>query len=465
MGDGIPAELAEGFNRHRKLEEIIFSDVPMSDKQEAMRQIKEQSALFRRQFAGLDAEAKKVVQDHVLNAGADMPLLNLCDFATQTGVAFSVNCLPYRCISSYVVPRRMRQISVIESTPIAWHLYSADVSDIYSFDSSYDFFAGSQQYASRKEIAEGSVKEMDGNILWSNAALAYASGIDEVNYIYSRSNPIASHLPAFEFKKQHSGAVWYAEFSDHPAINYLGEKRYYPQERIGDVEYSENYYENLEMAVYDAADKLIFTNENQRQYALGKCGSKAGRESIRKKGIVLHHPIPDPRLKKICRVESNTPADRINIAYFGGVFNEVRKLDSFFELARAPEVLLHIYAPKGRVGQYAGASPRLSVEDLLDAHRDVAEKVVLEEHVDHLDFLCIASLMDYLYVEDPIIRYGINPFLPSKLADYLSTGTPIIAKVQPGSAMSAIEQAGVIKITEVTDAFLRSLRKKGRELQ
>ena len=52
-----------------------------------------------------------------------------------------------------------------------------------------------------------------------------------------------------------------------------------------------------------------------------------------------------------------------------------------------------------------------------------------------------------------------NPFLPSKCADYLVTGTKIIAVMQSGSTLSEMKSADLIKAEEPTPEFVAAIKK------
>ena len=55
---------------------------------------------------------------------------------------------------------------------------------------------------------------------------------------------------------------------------------------------------------------------------------------------------------------------------------------------------------------------------------------------------------------------GTIPWLPSKLADYLSTDTPVIACCNEGSPLAAFDSEQIVKVAAVDDVLVASLRKK-----
>ena len=85
--------------------------------------------------------------------------------------------------------------------------------------------------------------------------------------------------------------------------------------------------------------------------------------------------------------------------------------------------------------------------------------IIVNDVVSNLEFLNIASKMRYLYLNDVYYRGEKNPYLPSKLADYLSTGTKVIAKINGDTPMNSYQHENIIKIHEVDDDFALSLQK------
>ena len=79
----------------------------------------------------------------------------------------------------------------------------------------------------------------------------------------------------------------------------------------------------------------------------------------------------------------------------------------------------------------------------------------------YFEFLNLASKMDYLLLNDASFEIPqLNPFLPSKLADYLSVKTRIIALIQEHSPLSKIENCYLIKRKFINSDFIASLTPK-----
>ena len=58
-----------------------------------------------------------------------------------------------------------------------------------------------------------------------------------------------------------------------------------------------------------------------------------------------------------------------------------------------------------------------------------------------LQFLNLTTQFDVLVVNDAATasHHDRNPYLPSKVADYVGSGTPVWAICEPGSVMSAMQ--------------------------
>ena len=133
---------------------------------------------------------------------------------------------------------------------------------------------------------------------------------------------------------------------------------------------------------------------------------------------------------------------KINIAYFG-TFYEQRPIEDILPLATRKDVILHLFIPNH--------------EDYVSYGGD---QIIINPPWSYLNFLNIASRMDYLFLQDMEPVKGMTPWLPSKLSDYLATKTPIIAVYNEGSPLALHESSQIIKIKNISPDFLGSLRKK-----
>ena len=270
---------------------------------------------------------------------------------------------------------------------------------------------------------------------YADAAVELAETV-RPEVIYSRAFFIGSHMAAYQYKKRHPEVKWYAEFSDPVAYAVDNTVRACPDKGPS--------WFDTERMVYELADVVIFTNEKQRAYMLGYNPHKEMNDSVMRKSIIANQPILPHEYCHIAPYSYPLDRSKINIGYFG-TFYKNRTGDDMLKLLDNRNVVLHIFTTKP--------------EEMADQCARFGEQVRINHTVSHLEFLNIGSKLDYLFLNDATFVGGDNPFLPSKYADYIATGTKIIAKVQPGSTLSEMEHACLIKAEEITSAFAKSLEK------
>ena len=73
--------------------------------------------------------------------------------------------------------------------------------------------------------------------------------------------------------------------------------------------------------------------------------------------------------------------------------------------------------------------------------RRLGDSLRINAYVGYLDFLALTRRFDWLLAmdADTAATYQQNPFLPSKLADYVGSGRPVWALCQTGSPMSSTD--------------------------
>ncbi len=264
--------------------------------------------------------------------------------------------------------------------------------------------------------------------------------------VYSRSMMPSSHVLAALYKLEHREVPWIAEFSDPLVLDTRGDRRRAPAEgeiadrlraalREAGVEPPgvDEMFELVEALVYAFADEIVFTNENQRDLMLGLVPHEELRARAARHAIVAAHPAPAPELYVATPVSTGFDGDVVNIGYFG-VFYGVRSAAALLapwtrlDAGERASVRLHLYVPKpDAVREQVSA---MGLGDCVEVH----------PFVPYLEFLNITTQLDWLVVADSAARdhHGANPYLPSKLSDYLGSGTPVWGIVEEGSPMDRI---------------------------
>lgn len=78
---------------------------------------------------------------------------------------------------------------------------------------------------------------------------------------------------------------------------------------------------------------------------------------------------------------------------------------------------------------------------------DLKAQIVLQKYVGYFDFLALSDQFDGLVVMDAQTK-GLkmnNPYLPSKISDYLGSKAKTLALVEEGSPMSQIQADNLLK--------------------
>jgi glycosyltransferase involved in cell wall biosynthesis len=187
-----------------------------------------------------------------------------------------------------------------------------------------------------------------------------------------------------------------------------------------------------ELLAYALADEVMFTNENQREHMLAYCPDPGLAERARAVSTVRHHPTLPPRFYDLHQPRYRLDDDHVHLGYFGAFYPTRGLTEVTGALGSLPahvrsRVRLHVFTQDPRAISAAVAEAGL------------ADCVEVNPYVGFLDFLALTRRFDVLVVNDADSSGhgpGGNPYLPSKLSDYLGSGTPIWAIVEPGSVMS-----------------------------
>lgn len=278
----------------------------------------------------------------------------------------------------------------------------------------------------------------------------------DYNTLYSRAMWPASHFAAAAIKANKPSIRWTAEFSDPLNLDILSQERsetisrlwlketgilsqIYP--KVKKVIESKSMFAWAEYIAYVLADDIIFTNDNQREYMLSQHWIQDIRDSIFRKSRVVSHPIPDSGMYNIIKPELSLDSTKLNIAYFGNFYKTrglIDILDAISELPVKERNLFSLYVFTSSPDNLAEEVEKRSISDVVYTHTSVP----------YFEFLSLCKNFDLLLVNDAKTMgiKSLNPYLPSKLSDYLGSKTPIWALVESGSPMDTFRfPAGSIK--------------------
>ena len=267
--------------------------------------------------------------------------------------------------------------------------------------------------------------------------------------LYSRAMWPASHIAAALVKIKYPKMKWIAEFSDPILLDISGSERF---EKINTdwllqqgfiTKTEKNTNDNLfywcEQLPYLYADELIFTNINQLNYMLSYTAPEQ-HDLILKKAKILPQPTLERSFYEISQVKLERDESSTYLGYFGSFYVN-RGFKPFIDAwAALPEnvkykIKLYIYT------QQDEESVLQAVPD------DLKAQIVLQKYVGYFDFLALSDQFDGLVVMDAQTK-GLkmnNPYLPSKISDYLGSKATTLALFEDGSPMSNIEADKLIK--------------------
>lgn len=417
----------------------MLLDETLSDmhKRFLISKVKTQTAIMQKFFITLSGKQLAKAQKEIF--ACKCLFLNKSLFSSRRALAFCHNFSPWIDASAFVATKRLGQISQMEGGPLQWHVVKQNMGKIRSPDMNfhiyYTDFAVAEQVnldcsfgfapASQKAFADAAYKAFEGL---------------EADIVYSRALFVGSHMAAYRYKKDHPSAKWYAEFSDPHAYG-VDDK---PRPCVGTPTWFD-----IEQLVYECADVIIFTNANQMEYMLSYNPKPELNDSIRRRSLVLSHPVIPREYCFARRYEYDMDKGRINVGFFG-TFYANRTHEDLMKLLDNKQVTLHVFTTKP--------------EELQGMVSKYGSQLRVNKTIGHLEFLNLGRRMDYLFLGDTAFPGKLNPFLPSKYADYKVTGTRIIAKIQHGSPLSKMEDRNLIKVESMDASFVNSLSKSAERI-
>lgn len=289
--------------------------------------------------------------------------------------------------------------------------------------------------------------------------------------IYSRALWSGSHVAAALFKDKNPNTKWEAEFSDPLSIGIDGLAR--PGKLTPGVTTHKlktmiarsdwpgipctTHFELTELVTLLFADEVIFTNTNQQKVMLERYPADL-QEFVRAKARIRHHAVPAKEMYNLVESRYKLTSDRVNIGYFGnfyanrGIGDVVSALDAH---PSRDQFLFHIFTSRPE-----------ELRRELWGH-PAEECIRINGYLPYLEFLNVAQCFDVLVVNDTDIsdsKLSVNPFLPSKYADYVGSGAAIWGIVVKGSPLSKLpltfeSSAGELeKVRGVLDELSRRTR-------
>jgi hypothetical protein len=296
----------------------------------------------------------------------------------------------------------------------------------------------------------------------------------EYKHVSSICWRIANHFFALEYKLNHPEVFWSAEFVDPLLYTTESELRYLTFDdekyvskineaisKIGDyplIENPTNLYLLVEYLPFLFADEIIFTNENQREIMLTKHPYDV-YDMVMEKSRILPIPPIDKEYYYLKDVDIDLDKDSINIAYFGSYYFK-RNFESIFY---AFDSLNHKY--KNKIKFYMYIDNKELIKELVKG-LDIEENIIIKDQVEYLEFLNLTTKFDVLVANDLVSEgnFKLNPYLPSKVAEYSQSGRDMWIIYENGSTLSKMDakyKSNVKDYTTSRDVLTRILEDNG----
>lgn len=280
--------------------------------------------------------------------------------------------------------------------------------------------------------------------------------------VYSRAMWPASHFAAALIKIKYPQIKWIAEFSDPLLMDVTGQERYGTLSiewlrthgfiTAKSLNKNDNLFFWCEKLVYEFADEIIFTNHNQKDYMLSYATEHS--YGVSKKSKIVPQPTLDGKYYKLSNTVLEKEEGLIYIGYFGSFYIN-RGFDTFFEVWSnldsevRKKLRLYVYTQQDKN------------DIILQAPINIRDYVLIAPYIEYFDFLSLSKQFDLLLVMDAKteLTKSSNPYLPSKISDYLGADSIILSFVEEGSPMSKINHRNLkhISLNDSSEKFMEVL--------
>ena len=287
----------------------------------------------------------------------------------------------------------------------------------------------------------------------------------DYKYLYTSIVPGISHLAGLAIKKKHPEVIWYASFSDpfkgspYKKTDLSRKSLFY---KIAFPVGSYCFYnDRYEEAAVKHADKLIFICPEQRDFTLGQYEDG---ETYKEKSVI--YPLTYLENWQMYKNLLDCPPVKHEVkqaVHLGRLYG-LRRIDSFLEALKELNEEIDDLDQKIVFHQYS----EIQKEDVdrireygLDKLFMIHDKVSYKESIDLMKEADILVLFDTLMPKEKI-----QPYLPSKIVEYLMLKKAILGICDPNSPSYRIlkeygyDTAGSEKETIKTN--IRKLLKEDR---
>ena len=247
----------------------------------------------------------------------------------------------------------------------------------------------------------------------------------DYKYLFTSIVPGISHIAGKKIKEKHPEVIWYASFSDpfknSPYKNVDLSDRSFIYKFMYNVGAYCFYNDKYEEAAIMNADKLLFICEEQRDFTLSQY---LNSEKLKEKSIIMPLTyIPGWKMYDEI-INTKKVKNKIKQAVHLGRLYGLRKIDTFIEALRQlkeedrdleNKIVFHQYS------EIQDEDVKKIKEFGLDKLFILHDKVSYKESIEIMKNADILVLFDTLMPDKPV-----QPYLPSKITEYLMLKKPIL---------------------------------------
>ena len=281
----------------------------------------------------------------------------------------------------------------------------------------------------------------------------------QYRYLFSSIVPGISHIAAYRIKKKHPEVEWYASFSDPFKGSPYKKTELKDRSLIYRIAFKVGsfvlYHDRYEEVAVRNADKLIFICEEQRDFTLKQYENY---EELKKKSVIMPLTfIPEWDVYRNL-LNAAQPEHKVKQAVHLGRLYGLRKIDSFLEALKE----LHEEDPslqdKIVFHQYSEIQPN----DVRKIREYGLEQVfILHDKVSYQESTEIMKDADILVLFDTLMAgCPIQPYLPSKIVEYLLLKKQILGICDPNSpAYRILKEYGYDTVGSEKETIKENIRK------
>lgn len=247
----------------------------------------------------------------------------------------------------------------------------------------------------------------------------------DYKYLFTSIVPGISHIAGSRIKKKHPEVIWYASFSDpfkgspYKKSDLSDRSIFYKIAfNVGSFCFYNDVYEKE--AVLNA-DKLIFICEQQRDFTLSQYPNY---EQLKQKSIIM--PLTYVPKWKMYQdiIDSKPTKNKVKQAVHLGRLYGLRKIDTFLEALRQLNNEINHLEDKVVFHQYS----EIQKADVEKIKQYGLEKLfIIHDKVSYQESIDVMKNSDILVLFDTIMKDArVQPYLPSKIVEYLLLRKPIL---------------------------------------